>query len=88
MFQKLGNKRQSLSNCSSSNVISEGPLMPEIEELRSLLEKGDISTLFSQDEPKDCPRLSSSLVTLPTYITSQVIFHSDHRNIFLEFYTL
>jgi len=48
--------------------------MPEIDELRSLLEKGDISTLFSQDEPMGCHRLSSSLVTLPTYVTSKVVY--------------
>ena len=60
-----------MSNASSSAVMT-GSGMPEVEELRSLLEKGDISVLFSQEELSDCPRLSSSLVNLPTYITAEV----------------
>jgi hypothetical protein len=51
--------------------------MPEVEELRSLLEKGDISILFSQEELGNCPRLSSSLVTLPTYVTSDEVRQSE-----------
>ena len=62
--------RRSLSNASSSALMNSG--MPEVEELRSLLEKGDISVLFSQEELSECPRLSSSLVNLPTYVTSEV----------------
>jgi len=62
--------RRSLSNASSSALMTSG--MPEVEELRSLLEKGDISVLFSQEELSECPRLSSSLVNLPTYVTSEV----------------
>jgi len=47
--------------------------MPDIDELRSLLKKGDISILFSQTELKESKvRLSSSLITLPTFITAQV----------------
>ena len=63
--------RRSISNASSSAAVNAG--MPEVEELRSLLEKGDISVLFSQEELNDCPRLSSSLVHLPTYITSEEV---------------
>jgi hypothetical protein len=61
--------------------------MPEVEELRSLLEKGDISILFSQEELGNCPRLSSSLVTLPTYVTSDEVRHSNQfcLEIFTQF---
>jgi hypothetical protein len=65
--------RRSLSNASSSAAVTTSAGMPEVEELRSLLEKGDISILFSQQELNDCPRLSSSLVNLPTYITSEEV---------------
>ncbi len=44
--------------------------MPEIGELRELLERGnaaDLAALFSREELEECPRLSSSLVDLPTY---------------------
>ena len=64
--------RRSLSNASSSAAVTVSA-MPEVEELRSLLEKGDISILFSQQELNECPRLSSSLVNLPTYITSEEV---------------
>ena len=30
--------------------------MPEVEELRTIVESGDISALFSQDELKENPR--------------------------------
>lgn len=42
--------------------------MPEVNELRNILETGDITALFSQEELRECPRLSSSLVNLPTYL--------------------
>ena len=42
--------------------------MPEVDELRTILESGDITALFSSEELSDCPRLSSSLVNLPTFL--------------------
>lgn len=42
--------------------------MPEVDELRTILESGDITALFSLEELRECPRLSSSLVNLPTYL--------------------
>ena len=42
--------------------------MPEVDELRTILESGDITGLFSSEELGECPRLSSSLVNLPTYL--------------------
>ena len=42
--------------------------MPEVDEIRNILESGDITALFSLEELRECPRLSSSLVNLPTYL--------------------
>lgn len=42
--------------------------MPEVDEIRTILESGDITALFSSEELRECPRLSSSLVNLPTYL--------------------
>ena len=50
--------------------------MPEVDELRTILESGDITGLFSSDELSECPRLSSSLVNIPTYCTHAITRHS------------
>ena len=42
--------------------------MPEVDELRTILESGDITALFSSEELREHPRLSSSLVDLPTFL--------------------
>ena len=50
------------------------PTMPAVEEIRSLLERGEIATLFSRGgelEECDAARLSSSLVNIPTYINNR-----------------
>ena len=44
--------------------------MPDISELKAILESGNIVSLFSQEELADCPRLSSSLVNIPTYVSN------------------
>ncbi len=36
--------------------------------MKKLLESGDIGALFTQEELEECPRLSSSLVNIPTYV--------------------
>jgi MFS family permease len=74
-------QRGSSSSCSSPSRTS----MPEIDQLRTILESGDISELFSQDELRECPRLSSSLVNLPTYLhcdepLPEEVMHALGRN--------
>ena len=61
-------KRGFLLHCRSS--------MPEVDELRTILESGDITGLFSSDELSECPRLSSSLVNIPTYCMHAITRHS------------
>jgi len=60
---------EQLKTGSSSSVSSPSrSSMPEVDELRTILESGDITGLFSSDELSECPRLSSSLVNIPTYL--------------------
>lgn len=69
----------------STEASSSPTSMPEIDQLRILLESGDIGALFSQEELQDCPRLSSSLVDLPTFISQneplpEEVLHALSRN--------
>ena len=46
--------------------------MPAVEDIRKLLERGEIATLFTREELEECDaRLSSSLVNIPTYINNR-----------------
>ena len=46
--------------------------MPAVENIRKLLERGEIATLFTREELEECDaRLSSSLVNIPTYINNK-----------------
>ena len=60
-------RKESFGSVSSQ---SHGQAMPEIDEIKDLLEHGDIRGLFTNEELEDCPRLSSSLVNIPTYISN------------------
>ena len=64
-------KSKSLEQIRGSSSTLSSPSrssMPEVDELRTILESGDITALFSSEELSDCPRLSSSLVNLPTFL--------------------
>ena len=52
--------------------------MPAVEDIRKLLERGQIATLFTREELEECgggdaaaARLSSSLVHIPTYVSNR-----------------
>ena len=49
--------------------------MPAVEDIRKLLERGEIATLFTREELEECggdaARLSSSLVHIPTYVSNR-----------------
>ena len=67
--QKHSSKSLEQLRGSSSTLSSPSrSSMPEVDELRTILESGDITALFSSEELSDCPRLSSSLVNLPTFL--------------------
>lgn len=52
--------------------------MPGIGEIRAVLENGDINTLLPPDEsPEEDGRLSTSLLTLPTYMSSDCSFENE-----------
>lgn len=57
------------SNSYNSLALGGGAAtMPEVEELRALIESGDIRSLFTDEELEEYPRLSTSLDHLPTYL--------------------
>ena len=63
------NKHQAKGGSSSTLSSPSRSSMPEVDELRTILESGDITALFSSDELSELsPRLSSSLVNLPTFL--------------------
>ena len=62
---------QNIKGGSSSTLSSPSrSSMPEVDELRTILESGDITALFSSEELSELSqaRLSSSLVNLPTFL--------------------
>ena len=65
-----GQNNRDRSGGSSSTLSSPSrSSMPEVDELRTILESGDITALFSPEELSECQaRLSSSLVNLPTFL--------------------
>ena len=76
-LRKSVTKRFSIGSLSSQSPQQQQqqqqPQMPGIAEVREILETGgdlNIASLFSKEELADCPRLSSSLVNIPTYISS------------------
>jgi len=69
IVKRKSKSSEQLKTGSSSSVSSPSrSSMPEVDELRTILESGDITGLFSSDELSECPRLSSSLVNIPTYL--------------------
>ena len=64
-------KSGSVGTMSNKSGSAGNNSMPELTEIKDLLENGDVRALFSKEELKDyCPRLSSSLVNIPTYISN------------------
>ncbi len=63
-------RRKSNGGGSLRSGRSSGSAMPSVEDLRAILEGGDICSQLAREELCECPRLSSSLVDLPTYLNS------------------
>ena len=61
-------KRGSFGSASSHSHSTAA--MPDLEELKAILETGDVTALFSQEDLEECPRLSASLIDLPTYVSN------------------
>ena len=59
----------------SGSGTAQTAAMPAVEDIRRLLERGEIATLFTRDELEECggdaARLSSSLVHIPTYVSNR-----------------
>jgi len=72
LFRELPWTKELKGRRESSRSLSE---MPEIEDLRSALETGDVSMFLESDDEE--PRLASSLLTLPTYIKNSSKLPSD-----------
>lgn len=61
-------KRRGHSNGSLGSKGSDQPCMPEIEELRALLETGGVAEWLENGNENMNPRLACSLLNIPTYI--------------------
>eukprot|EP00095_Tigriopus_kingsejongensis_P011825 snap_masked-scaffold1818_size27096-processed-gene-0.5 protein:Tk11825 transcript:snap_masked-scaffold1818_size27096-processed-gene-0.5-mRNA-1 annotation:"PREDICTED: uncharacterized protein LOC100881530" len=68
--RKLKKKNRTKGSQTSMSSSQATLAMPPLEELKILLEHGDVNELFSHEELQECPRLYSSLIDIPTFISN------------------
>ncbi|XP_059089851.1 monocarboxylate transporter 14-like [Tigriopus californicus] len=65
-------RKRNRTKGSQSSMSSQATLpMPSLDELKTLLQHGDVNELFSEQELQQCPRLWSSLIDIPTFINNK-----------------